>query len=150
MAPKTHKHTLKLKNKPPTVIENDTVFTEAIKSAKGIQTINKLEWSKLVRHCDEEELSDMKQYLKHDKANMSRKIERLGEFKKDIKRIIAVRDFLNECIAKSMELTHDAVVSALDADESEHTVSGVVKLIDIHYTNWRPLLTRVCVGRGRM
>ena len=30
-----------------------------------------------------------------------------------------------------MELTHDAVVSALDADESEHTVSGVVKLIDI-------------------
>lgn len=61
MAPKTHEHTLK--NKPPTVIENDAVLTEAIKSAKGIQTINKLEWSKLVRHCDEEELSDMKQYL---------------------------------------------------------------------------------------
>lgn len=127
----THKHTLKLKNKEPTVIENDTVFTEALKQAKTIRSLNTMEWENFVVNCSEDELKEMKDYMKHDKANIACKIERLAEKTSQIKSIIRVRDFFNEIIAKSMDLTNDAVINALDEEDCEHNVGGVVKLIDI-------------------
>lgn len=127
----TKKHILKLKNEPATIIQNDDIFSSAIKVAKDIHNAKNLKFSGFIKKCSDEQIHAMKHYMKHDKGNVACKIERLAEHTDGIKQLIKVRNYLNEAINKSMELTNDAVVMALDEDECDHSTAGVVSLLDV-------------------
>ena len=126
----THKHQLKLKNKPPTTITDDGIFNQAVKQAKCIHSLPSISWKSFVGNCTIDELRAMKLYVKHDKSNFVCKVERLAELTASVQSIVKVRDYLNEAIAKSMDLTNDATIHELSSEELDQNTSGVCQLID--------------------
>ncbi|CAJ1454353.1 unnamed protein product [Effrenium voratum] len=126
----THKHTLKLKNREPTDISNDGIFSQAISQAKSIHQLSKLDWGNFVSGCSTEELKSMKTYMKENKANFVCKVERLAEQTGHIKTIMKVRDYLNEAIVKSMDLTNDATIVELEKEELDQNTQSVCQLLD--------------------
>jgi hypothetical protein len=119
-----------LKVKKPIVIPTAQTMNAAAEFAHEITTTNSMSFRKFLSITSADEMADMVQFLKHDKTNNAKKLDTMGETCSKVASLITFRDFLNDAIAKSCDLIHDAFVTECSSDD-EMKISNVIKRLEI-------------------
>ena len=112
---------LKMRNPEKVKIGCDSIFTKAITDAKTTQAMTTLDWDTFSRASSLSELHDMRTYMLHDKTNIKHKLDKLSERQESIKGIVRVRDWSSQALETYQDLSHDAIVKALQDDELPET-----------------------------
>ena len=104
----TKKLTLKAKTKPKPISEAEVKF--CLETTSKISTGANLNFKAVVNESTSSDLKELEAYLKKHKSNISSKLECFSEILSPIKKIVSLRDWLNEVIQQSSDQLHDQVI----------------------------------------
>ena len=104
----TKKLTLK-KESPPVQLDLQEAGV-ILKMALEANTAKNLSFDNILGNCSLETLKKMDIYVRHNKTNVSKKLETIGSYTNDVSQMLKLRQFLDENIQKSTDLIHDSII----------------------------------------
>ena len=111
-----------LKCKKDVADMSEASFIKGIRFAKTATEAKELSFSSLLDEASVEKLREIKEYMKTNKANTSKKLEKIVEWHDNMKLMVQVRDYVNEAVAHAKNKMHDAIIKeASNGDEETLT-----------------------------
>ena len=103
------KFALKVETKTPPVVDmNETVASFNL--AEKVRSSKEVSFKTILDSCNLQQVQDIKNYIKHDKSNISVKLERIGLYSPELLQLQRLRDFINNVIDLGTDLIHDGVI----------------------------------------
>ena len=104
----TKKLSLKAKSKPKPISEAEV--KSCLETSSKLSSGASLDFKGVVDESTSSDLRELETFLKKHKSNISSKLECFSEFLSPIKKIVNLRDWLNEVIQQSSDHLHDQVI----------------------------------------
>ncbi|CAJ1460683.1 unnamed protein product [Effrenium voratum] len=126
----TKKIVLKSSTKKATSVATHDVEC-ALKAASNALKMDSVDFDSFIQCFPLASLNDLMKYLRHDRTNLAKKIECVALFDPDVKKMMKLRDYLDNAINKSCDIVHDAIVNACSDEDNNFDINSLYDKVNV-------------------
>ena len=95
-----------------------------------VLSTKQVSFKNILTSCNLSQIQDIANYVKHDKSNVSVKVERLGLYSPELLQLQRLRDALDHAIELGTDMINDAIIRECSTPDGTFDVDGFKSCID--------------------